>query len=649
MCGFAGGLLSNENTFGDGQLLQRMGEVLVHRGPDDSGSLMDGPCGMVHRRLSVIDLRSCGRQPMSNEEGTVWIAYNGEVYNFRDLKNTWSLESRGHVFRSSTDTEVLLHLYEEIGEDFLLHLNGMYSLAIWDGRKGKLLLARDPFGVKPMFYTETGEGFWFASEIKSLLQVPGVDRRPSLRALQDYLAFDYVPGGLTPFQDIHELLPGQVITINSETGSITRRQFFSFDYREDPGISEDQACRTSLELLEKSVERSLISDVPVGVMLSGGLDSSAMTALMARIRGDADFHTFSIGFNDSSFDESEYASIVARHVGTRHHSIMVTPERVAGLLPDYLAHIDEPYADGSAIPTWLLAETASRHVTVLLSGEGGDEVYAGYDTHSAYKVRKLYRRLLPGPVRRQVIGRIANLLPVSHGKLSFEFRAKRFTRGAELDTADSHFYWRMVLSGDARAQVLKDSGEYSDFPEPEEYFRKIFRTCSADSDLNRLLCIDTSCHLPNDLMVKNDRMTMAHSIEARVPFTDVELFRFLARVPVRHKLPGLHKKHLLRESMKDLLPPVIVGKKKVGLEMPYSRWMRKELRDTVLHYLDPVRLRDTGLFDPDGVGTLWREHDAMKADHGRALWGILNYMMWHDLYISSEDYLSRIRPGSVRR
>ncbi len=648
MCGFAGGLLLNPQQFHSSGLLERMGAVLAHRGPDDNGSVIQGPCGFVHRRLSIIDLSRSGHQPMSNEDESIWIAYNGEVYNFRELRRQYNLDADGHIFKSGTDTEVLIHLYETLGEDFLKELNGMYSLALWDGRKGKLILARDPFGIKPLFYTTTGEGFWFASEIKALLEVDGVERKPSLEALYHFLSYDYVPDALTPFENIHELLPGRAISIDRESGKRKEWRFFDFDYTEDKTISSEFALVHSRELLEKAVERTLISDVPVGVMLSGGMDSSALTALMAKARGDSDFHTFSLGFEDKSFDESDYAEIVAEAVGTHHHRIIVTPDRVAGLLPRYLAHIDEPYGDGSAIPTWLLAEKASSLVTVLLSGEAGDEVYSGYDTHAAFKARKLYRKTVPGFIRQSLIRNLVRRLPVSHKKLSFEFKAKRFTEGAELDMPASHFFWRVVLSDDARREVLRNPERFDGFHDSSQFFSDIFEACKTDSDLNRLLCIDTSCHLPHDLMIKNDRMTMAHSIEARVPFTDVELFRFLAKVPAKLKFPGMQKKYLLRNSMKGILPDCIIKKKKVGLEMPYSKWIREELKEITMEYLSPTRLNATGLFNAEGVQKLWMQHDRQEKDHGRALWGILNYMMWYEMYISTSDYKSYINPGVVR-
>lgn len=649
MCGFAGGLLFDSQQSHDPGLLERMGKVLAHRGPDDNGTVVHGPCGLVHRRLSIIDLSRSGRQPMSNEDESIWIAYNGEVYNFRELRKQYNLDAEGHTFLSRTDTEVLIHLYEAMGESFLNVLNGMYSIALWDGRKRQLLLARDPFGIKPLFYTTTQEGFWFASEIKALLEVDGVEREPSLQALYHFLSFDYVPGSLTPFENIHELLPGRAMWIDWETEVRSEWRFFDFDYTEDKSISSEFACSHSRELLQKAVERTLISDVPVGVMLSGGMDSSVLTALMSLVRGNSDFHTFSLGFEDGSFDESGYAEIVAKAVGTHHHRIEVTPDKVADLLPRYLAHIDEPYGDGSAIPTWLLAERASSLVTVLLSGEGGDEVYSGYDTHAACKVRKLYRKTVPRFIRQGVIRNLVERLPVSHRKLSFEFKTKRFTEGAELDTPGSHYFWRVVLSADAKRKVLSNFDRFARFPDSSSFFRDVYKNCSTESEINRLLCVDTSCHLPHDLMIKNDRMTMAHSIEARVPYTDVELFRFLARVPVKHKFPGMRKKHLLKNSMKDLLPACIIKKKKVGLEIPYSRWLREELKEIAMEYLSPSRLTSTGLFNAAGVEKLWLQHDRREMDHGRALWGILNYMMWHEMYVSTTNYKSYTNSGVIRR
>jgi len=647
LCGFAGVLLGNpgDRSPETGLALQAMSLVLSHRGPDDDGLQWIGPCGLAHRRLSVIDLTAAGRQPMSNVDGTVWIAYNGEVYNFNELRRDFGLDRDFH-FRSRTDTEVLLHLYEKLGTDFLSHLNGMFSLAIWDSRRDRLLLARDPFGIKPLFHMEHAGGFWFASEIKSLLQAPSFVREADPGALFHYLAYNYIPGTLTPFRGVSELSPGTAIEIKPGSGVTARWCFFDLGSRPDNGMDEDTAVEESLRLLRESVRRQLVSDVPVGVMLSGGMDSSALTALMVKARGGAGFHTFSLAFDEPSFDESSFARLVAETQGTIHHEIMVTPKKVMALLPGYLAHIDEPYADGSAIPTWLLAAEAAPLVTVLLSGEGGDELFAGYDTHAAMKARMLYRRFVPGFLRRHVIARAVNALPVSNSKLSFEFKAKRFAAGSELGVPESHFAWRAVLTGDERLGVFP--GASLDHPPSDSFFTEVYDACPGETDLARILRIDTSCHLPNDLMIKNDRMTMAHSIEARVPFTDTGLYRFMSTVPDGIRLPGLRKKNLLRKAMEGILPRRVTAKKKVGLEMPYSKWFRSEMKEFAHDSLFDSRILDSGVLAREGLRELWNSHQEGSRDNGRALWGILNLTMWYDLYISSGDYKGYIRPGRSR-
>lgn len=648
MCGFAGVLLINGNTRNPllDESLVRMSEVIRHRGPDDSGTSWNGPCGMTHRRLSVIDLSRAGRQPMGSEDGSVMLAYNGEVYNFLDLKSQFGL-ANDFAFRSATDTEVILHLYEKLGVDFLSYLNGMFSLAIWDSKRGLLVLARDPFGIKPLFYMRHQGNLWFASEIKSLLQAPSFEAAPDAEALFHYLAFNYIPERLTAFEGIRELAPGTVMEVKREQNRYSKSPFFKPDYSKNTHMDAGTAIRQSHALLRASVKRQLISDVPVGVMLSGGMDSSSLAALMRLERGDSNFHTFSLAFDEPSFDESAFAREMACFLGTIHHEVRVTPEKVMSLLPGYLAHIDEPYGDGSAIPTWLLAEEAASFVTVLLSGEGGDEVFSGYDTHAAMKARKLYRMLLPGVIRKHVVSPLANLLPVSMSKLSFEFRAKRFTRGAELCLPESHLAWRAVLTRNERLAIFP--GNTQEYRSTESFFNDVFNSSPSDSDLSGILRIDAACHLPHDLMIKNDRMTMAHSIEARVPFTDLELFRMLASVPDRIKMPGMRKKHLLRKAMRGILPPGILSKKKVGLEMPYSSWFRGEMKDFAYDSMFSSKVFSSGLLNPQGVLSLWKQHQEMKADNGRALWGILNYACWYDIYIGSKDYLGYIRPGTSRR
>ncbi len=641
MCGFAG-ILAAAGDSPDPGMLQRMGSVLRHRGPDDGGLAVAGRCGLVHRRLSIIDLSIQGRQPMRNEDGSVWIAYNGEVYNFRELRRERRLDERGHVFRSKTDTEVLLHLYEEMGEDMLPLLNGMFALAIWDRGRDALLLARDAYGIKPLFHCSHGGAFAFASEIKALLRMDGFRPVPDELALHHYLSFDFVPGGLTAFEGIEELRPGHSILID-RSGAVRVRRFAGLDYMPDHTITERDAVAESSRLLRESVRRQLVSDVPVGVMLSGGMDSSALTALMSSVRGDPGFHTFSLRFGEKSFDESPWARMVARRVGTTHHTVDVTAGLVRDGIATAISHIDEPYADGSAIPTMLLAREARKHVTVLLSGEGGDEFFGGYDTHAALEMRRRYRMLVPGFVRRGLVRPLVGLLPVSRRKLSFEFKAKRFVRGCELDVPSAHFSWRMVLSEDEKRRVMRTDS--SSHPPSVGLFRQAYEDAPAEDDLARILYIDYAYHLPDDLMIKNDRMTMASSMEARVPFTDNDLVGFLCRVPSAVKLPGLRRKHLLKEAMEGVLPAPVLRKKKVGLEIPYSDWMRGELRDVFEEELGESRIASCPLLEPAGVRALWREHLESRADNGRALWGILNYLVWYRSYITSGSYMSLLEPG----
>ena len=570
---------------------------------------------------------------MASEDGRVRLVYNGEVYNFRELAEKHDLRGKGHVFQSKTDSEVLLHLYEELGVEMVHELNGMFALAIWDGRDRALYLIRDRFGIKPLFYQQDAHHFRFASEIKAILADDRVRREPSLQALHDYLTFDYIPGPQTAFKGIQEVPPAHWMRIAAD-GSIRLQRYWDLPMGSEwsPEAEETEILRRSLELMEESVRRRLVADVPIGVLLSGGMDSSALVAFMNR-EVQQPIRTYSVGFRERSFDEREAAAQVARHFGTVHREVVVTPERVRDLLPEYLRFIDEPYADGSAIPTWWVSRLAQDDVVVLLSGEGGDELFAGYETYAAYKVARLARHL-PRWVRRGLATPLAAALPVSHRKLSLEFRLKRFLGGLDLSPADAHLWWRIVLTESQKQRLYSPRVQEELTPEaPERHFREVFQRSGGDP-LNRLLHVDSAVFLPDDLMIKNDRMTMAHSLEARVPFTDLHLVEFMAGIPGNLKLPGLRKKHLMRRALAGLLPPAILRRKKVGLELPYSSWLTRELKDVLLDYCSRERVEATGLFRPEAVRALVDQHLDRKMDHGRALWGLLNFMMWHELYLS---------------
>ena len=632
MCGICGMLrLGPVPSDPDGGLLDRMTDSLAHRGPDDRGAWRDADMALGSRRLAVIDRSPAGHQPMANEDGSVVLVYNGEVYNFLELARRHDLAGRGHVFRSRTDTEVLLHLYEEVGVGMASELNGMFALAIWDARERALYLVRDRFGIKPLFWQRDADHLRFGSEIKAILEDRRVRREPSLQAMHDYLALGYVPGPQTAFRDVHEISPGHWLRVGAD-GSTKLERWWDVPFDEDESLDEPTVVARALELLDRSVERRLIADVPIGVLLSGGVDSSAVATLMRRHVSEP-IRTYSVGFEDPTFDERAAARTVAEHVGSVHRDVLVTADMVRSMLPGYLHWIDEPYADGSAIPTWYVSALAKDDVVVLLSGEGGDEVFAGYDTHAAFKAAALARRV-PAAVRNGLVAPLVGLLPVSHEKLSLEFRMKRFMGGLDLRPEDAHLWWRILLTETQRRALYAPAVLEAFTPEaPERHFREVFGRSGARDALNRILHVDSAVFLPDDLMIKNDRMTMAHSLEARMPFTDPDLVAWMAGVPARIKLPGMRKKHVLRSALRGLLPPEILRRKKVGLEMPYSRWLTRELKDVLLDWCGPERVEAMGLFRMDAVRALVDEHLSLRRDHGRPLWGILNYMMWHELYI----------------
>jgi asparagine synthase (glutamine-hydrolysing) len=642
VCGFVGYLrISNEHSPPLGDVLAGMSALLIHRGPDDNGTFEDPRFGVAHRRLSILDRSDAGHQPM--RLGPITLATNAEFYNHRELAQQHGLNDS---LTSRTDTEVILRLIDRHGvEKTLPQVDGMYAFAAWDQAAGILHLVRDPFGVKPLFVLRQPNTIWFASEIKPLLLVPGFERTPSLEALHHYLSFDYIPGQHTAFEGIEEVRPGSHWQVKTANGTVSKSDFSPTQWVTNDDLDGPTAVSESRRLLKNAVERQLQADVDVGVMLSGGLDSSSIAALTREVRGDANFHTFSIGFDDPSFDESQHAEAVAKHLGTHHHHIGISADDMANLLPHYLGSIDEPYADGSAMPTALLSKAAREHVTVLLSGEGGDEMFSGYDTHAAAIARQWYRTV-PRWIRQGLVAPAVRSLPVRHRKLSFDFKAKRFVSGAEHSAPHAHYAWREVLSEEAKQTVLQDSVNRSGFPPSHSLFLDAWKRCDSPHDLNRLLHIDRTHHLPDDLMVKNDRMTMAHSIEARVPFCDKDLVAFLATVPPHLLMSGLTPKVLLRTAMKDLLPDSVLKRKKMGLELPYSNWMRGPWRPMVAEILSPARVEATDLLCSAGVTRLLEEHDEMRVDNGRALWGIINFVLWHELYIQTESFrtVSASRP-----
>jgi asparagine synthase (glutamine-hydrolysing) len=622
MCGIAGRLNFAADEPVSSEAVRAMCATLRHRGPDDEGVYVDGPLGIGMRRLSIIDVVG-GRQPIRNEDGSIWLVYNGEIYNFHELRSF--LERQGHTFYTATDSEVLVHLYEEFGEDFLTPLAGMFALALWDRREKKLVLARDRLGIKPLYYSVTGGRLRFASELKALL-ADGVERDIDLQALHDYLSLNYIPGERSIFQGVHKLPPGHLLICANGTARI--RRYWSLDYAATDGPSDrtEQSYREELHALLKTVVRQhLIADVPLGVLLSGGLDSGSLVALTREV-SPRPVRTFSIGFEDPSYDELAGARAVARRFGTEHHERVVRPDAVR-LLPSLVRFFDEPFADSSALALYSVCQLARGHVTVALSGEGGDEVFAGYETYAAYRAAELYKRL-PSAIATRLVPALVRHMPVSHRRVSLDYRAKRFIDGALLSPIDGHFHWKLIFSEDAKEALY--AGGKNGFESPLALYRRTYDTCSAADPLAKLQHVDLAIYLPDDILVKADRMSMANSLELRVPFLDHRVVQFAATLPTSLKLRGFTKKYILKRLMAPRLPTSSVHGRKRGFNVPVPLWLHGELRDLVHDVLGPDRIRRDGFFDPEVVETMIKNHETRRLDLSRNIWGLLVFALWLD-------------------
>ena len=592
--------------------------TLVHRGPDSGGDYVDGPAGLAARRLSIIDLAG-GDQPIGNEDGTCVVVQNGEIYNYPELRR--ELERDGHVFRTNCDTEVHLHLYERDGPRYPERLRGMFAVALWDSTRRQLLLARDRFGIKPLYYRERGEGLEFASELRALPR-----GEIDLDALEAFLAFNSIPAPYSIFRDVRKLPAGYVL-LWQERGETTLTRYA----RPGPVPVDELRSEDEAELVEElrarlrdSVRAHLLADVPVGVLLSGGVDSAVLAALAAQETPEP-VHTFTIGFAERSFDERDDARLVAERYGTEHHELLVQPDPLL-LLPALAEAFDEPFADSSALPTYLVSQLASEHVKVALSGEGGDELFGGYYTYAA---DLLADRLAPlARVARPLVER----LPTSTAKASFDYKAKRFVRAAHLPPLERHHGWKEIFSGDARAELR---GVRSAFDPVDVYRARYAETAGADP-LARLQDVDFGIYLVDDLLVKTDRASMAHSLEARVPFLDDIVARFAFALPARHKVRGLSKKILLRKAAAPLLPREIVHGRKRGFSIPAAAWLRGELEPFARTTLSPETLRAQGFFRPEPVQRLLDEHVAGAHDWSRQLWGLLAFTLWYERHVEQE-------------
>jgi len=620
MCGICG-IVSTSGS-ADPERLARMSAKLVHRGPDSDGAFLDGPVGLAARRLAIIDLAG-GDQPIANEDGTVTVVQNGELYNYPELR--LELERAGHRFRTSCDTEVLVHLYEREGEAFARRLRGMFAVALWDAPRRRLVLARDRYGIKPLYYREENGGLEFASELRSLPR-----GEIDLDALEAFLAFNSIPAPLTIFREARKLPPGHVLVW--ESGQ-TRLERYA---RPAPVPASELRSDDEAELVEElrgrlrdSVRAHLLSDVPVGVLLSGGIDSSALAALAAQETGEP-VRTFSIGFEERSFDELSDARLVAERYGTHHRELVLRPD-AALLLPALADAFDEPFADSSALPTYLVSQLAAEDVKVALSGEGGDELFGGYYTY----VADLLAQRVGGfaGLARPVVER----LPSSSARASFDYKAKRFVRGAHLPPLERHHAWKEIFSPEARAEL---TGRRHAF-DPVDLYRERFAETEGAELLARLQDVDLGIYLVDDLLVKTDRASMAHSLEARVPFLDPAVTSFAFSLPARHRVSGFRKKVLLRKAVAPLVPEQIVRGKKRGFSIPAAAWLRGELEPFARETLSAETVRRQGFFDPQAVERVIDRHVRGEEDLSRQLWGLLAFTLWHERHVEQE-------PGALR-
>ena len=594
-----------------------MSGKLVHRGPDSDGAFVEGPAALAARRLAIIDLQT-GDQPIANENETIHVVQNGELYNYRELRA--ELERAGHRFRTHGDTEVLVHLYEQDGLAFARRLRGMFAVALWDSTLRRLVIARDRYGIKPLYYRASAAGLEFASELRALPR-----GEIDLDALESFLAFNSIPAPLTIFRDVRKLPPGHVLVW--EGGEARLERYARPAPAPEGELREDDEAELIEELrgrLRDSVRAHLVADVPVGVLLSGGIDSAALTALAAQETAEP-VRTFSIGFQERSFDELSDARLVAERYGTQHRELVLRPD-AALLLPALADAFDEPFADSSALPTYLVSQLAAQDVKVALSGEGGDELFGGYYTY----VADLLAERTGGLARlaRPLVER----LPTSTARASFDYKAKRFVRGAHLPPLERHHAWKEIFSRDARAELTGRSNGF----DPVDVYRARFAETEGADLLARLQDVDLGIYLVDDLLVKTDRASMAHSLEARVPFLDPAVTNLALALPTRHRVHGLRKKVLLRKAVAPLVPERIVKGKKRGFSIPAAAWLRGELEPFARQTLSADTLRRQGFFRPEAVATLIDRHVAGKEDLSRQLWGLRAFTLWHERHVERE-------------
>jgi asparagine synthase (glutamine-hydrolysing) len=628
MCGICGFVSLKSYSLSKQDILLKMVNALRHRGPDDEGIFIEKDIALGVRRLSIIDLMS-GHQPIHNEDKSIWIVYNGEIYNFLELREY--LEKKGHIFYTKSDTEVIVHLYEEYGRHCVSKLNGMFAFTIWDRRKNELFLARDRFGIKPLYYSEFNGQFIFASEIKAILQFPDFAPELDLVSLDQYLTFEYIPAPRSIFKKIHKLPAAHSLIYKNKNISLDKYWGINFSLARN-FVPEQEAKERLLELLKMAVKRHLISDVPLGVFLSGGIDSSTITALANNFSTDR-IKTFSIGFKEDSFDESSYVRQVSKLYHTEHYHQDFTVGDLLNLLGEALHFLDEPLGDGSFFPTYLLSKFTKQNVKVALSGDGGDELFAGYPTYQAHKLIKYYQ-LIPAILREKIIERIILNLPVSMHNFSLDFKAKKFITSASSSLDIRHILWMGSFNHQDKiklyAPALREILNLKDNFEPADIY---FHEPGVNGELNRLQYFDIKTYLQDDLLVKTDRASMANSLEVRVPYLDYELAEFVFSLPADLRLNNLKTKYIFKKTVKGLLPNNIIHRKKKGFGIPVAFWIKEELKQLVLGMLEKNKIKREGLFNHQYIGDLLQQHFANKVDNRKKIWTLFMFELWLEKYL----------------
>lgn len=626
MCGIAGIATFRNNSIDRGTL-ERMVSVLRHRGPDDEGVYLsqENPqanlkVGLAHARLSIIDVEG-GHQPMSNEDKTIWIVYNGEIYNFPELKK--GLLEKGHRFATKSDTEALLHLYEEKGVDCLQDLRGMFAFCIWDAREERLFLARDRVGQKPLYYLHKDGVFLFASEIKSLLEHRIVTRELDIESLDSYLTYGYTPSPHTIFRGIKKLPPAHYAIYDKNGFKI--RQYWKLSYKSKNSLSLTESKERLYELLSEATRMRLISDVPLGAFLSGGVDSSCIVALMSKTSSKK-VKTFSIGFDEKDFDELKYARFISERFGTKHKELIVKPKAL-DVLPKLAWHYDQPFGDSSCIPTYYVSKMTRKYVTVALNGDGGDELFAGYERYKGVKLAHSLRYIPKG------------LLKIGHGAGYFSAYGRRFFGGLirNRDIEGAYISWlnyfdggdKKALYSDKIKSVLKES-------RADIYFRNIVSESDAENPVEKIINTDIRSYLPEDLLIKIDIATMANSLEGRSPFLDHKVMEFVATIPLEYKLKGLSSKYILKETFKEEIPLSFLNRKKRGFGVPVGRWFSNELKGFIRGMLLGERSLKKNLFSREYIKKLLDEHQRGRRDHTHRLYALLSFEMWHRIFIDRE-------------